>query len=71
MTTALSQPQCRMLIGIRDHADPYWRVWGLSAHGGAHWTLQSLLRRGLAELSTEGTYVLTDAGREIIGEKRS
>lgn len=50
----LSAAQLSMLRSIRDHGDPWAKIRGQSAHGGAHGTLVSLTRRGLIEFDDGG-----------------
>jgi len=62
MTKKLSQSQIRMLCAVRDHNNPYYGIYGRSAHGGAGQTLDALQRRRLLDKDCQ----LTEAGREAL-----
>lgn len=50
-TFRLTQAQAAMLRNARAGRDACEGLHGRSAHGGAAWTRQSLLRRGLLDLA--------------------
>lgn len=70
----LSSQQARMLLSISTHGDPLAHCRTQSDHGGAHGTLTSLHRHGLATFVREArkgapsTLVLTELGRRALAD---
>lgn len=50
-----------MLESVRDTGDPWDRIFGQAAHGGAAGTIASLQKRGLVK-HTEAKWALTPEG---------
>lgn len=63
----LSEAMRRMLIDVRDHQDPFHRVYGKnqSFHGGAQQTVKALVKHKLITLDHK---TLTPLGRELLGK---
>jgi hypothetical protein len=68
MVMKLSDAQFRMLEDVVDLGDPWHRVRGRSAHGGAQGTLAFLLRRRLIKYDEVDGFRATQAGHAMLEE---
>lgn len=58
-----TRAQARMLADARDHGDPWMRIAGMSAHGGATATLEVCQRENWLTYDLEsGVWTVTDSG---------
>ena len=64
----LSVAQYRMLEDVVDTGDPWRRLHGKSAHGGAQSTLAFLLRRRLIKYDDDDGFRATAAGHAMLEE---
>jgi hypothetical protein len=64
----LSKAQFRMLEDVVDSGDPWYRIHGRSAHGGAQSTLSFLLRRRLIKYDADSGFRATAAGHAMLEE---
>jgi hypothetical protein len=64
----LSHPMRAMLRNLATGRRAYDGLVGRSAHGGAEWTMQTLLKRGLVAHTPLYGAVITEAGRAAIKE---
>lgn len=62
----LSRAQMRMLEDVAEHGEPYMRVHGQSAHGGASATIASLMRLRLIQHDAKRSWVVTARGAIVL-----
>jgi hypothetical protein len=65
----LSTAQLKMLEDVRDYNDPWQRIHGSAAHGGAQSTLAFLLRRRFIRYDHEYGFLILPAGRAELSRR--